>query len=509
MQTLSIQGEPNQSITTAFALFEEIGFELSSAPPPQFSVETLKALPEIADPWKLSFLAILKLLGEAVDVARPELCQSLLNSEIRFCLEHGRSPYLLQCVSGYAISLYAYQGHIKEGYELGEFTIESLPHTNNLVRASILEVFYALLYPWKGKLTDTLVPLEQAYRIGIETGDEMIGGASALAYLDHLRAIGMPLPRLQQKYTQYRQDLEKLGWLYHQPYAEFGQMLVEQLQGIAVQGDSRRTETLNNQQNFTALFCYYFCCCMSSYLLSNNRTAIAAASKARMYQGAVTGLHINAELLFYESLALLTGGQDHPRVTENYRQMEFWAAHAPENFQQKLEILALERARVRKEMDRVPQFCDRAIAAARQNSFVQDEALANELAGRFYWQLGNLERAKSYLQEAYHCYGLWGATAKLGDLEARYAPLVKLDRPQEDSSLDRFYAAIEQRFLDALGDDLKQVLATGIRYRYEPATQTLVLIPTSPHVESLVRTVLPNLQVASPAGIRLRIQSGY
>src|SRR5262249_18497986 len=60
---------------------------------------------------------------------------------------------------------------------------------------------------------------------------------------------------------------------------------------------------------------------------------------------------------------------------------------------------------------------ERAIASARANGFVHNEALAYELAARFYAARGFNEVAHLYLGNARHCYLRWGADGKVRQLD--------------------------------------------------------------------------------------------
>ncbi|MEM1172418.1 MAG: ATP-binding protein, partial [Cyanobacteria bacterium P01_H01_bin.35] len=55
----------------------------------------------------------------------------------------------------------------------------------------------------------------------------------------------------------------------------------------------------------------------------------------------------------------------------------------------------------------------------------QEEAIANELAAKFYLNWGKKKIAAGYIQEAYYCYARWGAKAKTSDLEKRYPQLIR------------------------------------------------------------------------------------
>ena len=66
------------------------------------------------------------------------------------------------------------------------------------------------------------------------------------------------------------------------------------------------------------------------------------------------------------------------------------------------------------------EFYEQAIQGARDNEYLQEEALAYELAAKFYLARGRVKFAQTYMNEAHYCYERWGATAKVKDLETRY-----------------------------------------------------------------------------------------
>lgn len=57
-----------------------------------------------------------------------------------------------------------------------------------------------------------------------------------------------------------------------------------------------------------------------------------------------------------------------------------------------------------------------AIESARLSRFVNDEALANELAGRFYLETGDLESSLEHFRLAHSNYIDWGAVGKASHL---------------------------------------------------------------------------------------------
>ena len=67
---------------------------------------------------------------------------------------------------------------------------------------------------------------------------------------------------------------------------------------------------------------------------------------------------------------------------------------------------------------------DKAIALAKENEYINEEALAHELAAKFYLEWGKEKIAKPYLIDAYYACAKWGAKAKIDHLEQRYPQLL-------------------------------------------------------------------------------------
>jgi C4-dicarboxylate-specific signal transduction histidine kinase len=83
-------------------------------------------------------------------------------------------------------------------------------------------------------------------------------------------------------------------------------------------------------------------------------------------------------------------------------------------------LLAGEVARAEERDADAMRWYERAIGAAQQHGSIQVEALANELAARFYGLRGFATIAQAYLRNARHCYNRWGALGKVRQLELSY-----------------------------------------------------------------------------------------
>ncbi|WP_242045823.1 MULTISPECIES: PAS domain S-box protein [unclassified Calothrix] len=115
--------------------------------------------------------------------------------------------------------------------------------------------------------------------------------------------------------------------------------------------------------------------------------------------------------------------------------MQKWAEHAPMNYLHKFHLVEAEKARVLGQFFEAEEFYERAIALAAENEFIQEEALAYELAAKHYLARGRSKIAQTYMKEAHYCYDRWGATAKVKDLEKRYPQLLNTNLVRQSHSI--------------------------------------------------------------------------
>ena len=95
----------------------------------------------------------------------------------------------------------------------------------------------------------------------------------------------------------------------------------------------------------------------------------------------------------------------------------------PREFREPCRAGGAEIARVEgRELD-AEHLYEQAIRSARANGFIHNEALANELAARFYAARGFEKIARVYLRNARYGYLRWGAEGKVRQLDQMYPQL--------------------------------------------------------------------------------------
>ena len=214
------------------------------------------------------------------------------------------------------------------------------------------------------------------------------------------------------------------------------------------------------------------------FLAGDYETALDAASKARRLRWAPPQLFETAEYEFYAALshaacassATADARDRHVEAMQaHHRQLEAWAHNCPENFADRAALVGAELARLQgRELD-AERLYEEAIRAARENGFIHNEAIAYELASRFYAARGFEEFARVYLQHARDNYARWGADGKVRELETTFAHLRR--ERSESGSMSTIEAPVEQ--LD-LGTVIKVSEAVSGEMMLEKLIDTLM-----------------------------------
>ena len=110
-------------------------------------------------------------------------------------------------------------------------------------------------------------------------------------------------------------------------------------------------------------------------------------------------------------------------IAAHHRQLLIWAANCPENFENRAALVGAEIARLEGREFDAERLYELAIRSAGTNGFVHNEALANELAARFYAAHGFEKIANIYLRDARYGYLRWGADGKVRQLDQLYPQL--------------------------------------------------------------------------------------
>ncbi|MEH1884971.1 trifunctional serine/threonine-protein kinase/ATP-binding protein/sensor histidine kinase [Nostoc sp.] len=444
-------GEPQIAIDVALVAINLLGIKLEYEPLTNVDFDQLLNLPEMSDPAKLKGMEILVAVCPAAYTTQPELMLPVTLTMLKLCNQHGNSPIAAFGYGLYGVLLCGFMGNIELGYQFGQLSLKILEKYNaHFLKSKVYQLFYAHVCAWKEPVSATIDGLLESVQSGLDTGDVEYALYGLKDYCIYYFLTGAFLDDVDEIYKKYKNLSRNIEHVHNEIaiWQQIGLNLKDFSDGdvlISLENFNEEDtfQYLKEKQQNIVLFAAYFAKCKLYYFKGNYAKAIENANKAKTYIGFVTGKIYTTVHNFYFSLALLGLAQTlEPaqrslylnQVEENQNQLQVWANHAPMNIIHKFHLVKAEICRVLGDYKETIEHYDRAISGAKANEYIQEEALANELAAKFYLDWGKEKVAASYMQEAYYCYCRWGAKAKTDDLETRYPSLLCPILQQSDPS---------------------------------------------------------------------------
>ncbi|MBD1813769.1 PAS domain S-box protein, partial [Microcoleus sp. FACHB-DQ6] len=221
-------------------------------------------------------------------------------------------------------------------------------------------------------------------------------------------------------------------------------LLGESEEEIPLRQDAYEEKVLAEAKvDFYRLSFFYLYRFTLNYWLEDFAKAEHDAAQTRQYLAGGMGSIVEPIFYFYDSLNLLATGPESmseseprwQRIKENQAKLKDWADYGPMNYLHKYHLVEAQKYQLLNCKTEALEFYDLAIQGAKENGYIQEEGLANELAAKFYWAWGKEKVAASYMQEAYYCYARWGALAKVEDVEQRYPQLLQSIAKRETVSI--------------------------------------------------------------------------
>src|SRR6476661_5150335 len=373
----------------------------------------------------------------------PGLLPILSSMMVSLSIEFGNAP---ASTVGYAIHgmvLCAFLREVEMGYGFGKLAMNLLDRFNiRALKATIPAFFGSFIQHRQEAIGATIPTLKVSYTAAMETGDFLQSGYSILNYLESKFFGGVELDTWETEIASYSAVMTQAKQYSARDYLEMMQQTVNNLRKVGILSDcligTGYDETVmlpkHHQNNeLTAIAKTYVYKLLLAYSSGNNTAALDYILQAKPYLMAISGLIQVPIFHFYTALTYLAIFPTKPEpeqseilaLAETHQTiLQQWAKNAPMNHLHKWYLIEAEKYRVLGNKADAIDLYDRAISLAKENLFLNEEALANELAAKFYLEWGKEKVAQAYMIEAYYCYARWGAKAKIDDLEKRYPRLL-------------------------------------------------------------------------------------
>ena len=453
MQAYCAQIKFIEAIKTGLEVLKLLGVELPEQPNQSDltrEIEQIKSvlrgrqakdlidLPPMTNPHKLAAMRVMNYLFGPAFIAINQL--SLVNwcRQVNLSIQYGHSADSAFPYAGYGLIL-CLTGKLDAGYQFGQLALQLIERFKDKTFKARTYVMYQLfLKHWNEPLRDTSSFYMEAYQSGIETGDLEYAASVRVTYAYALYLSGLELMDTKKEMAK---AIEATLQTQQEAYLHWTQIYMQAILNLMEQADNscRLIGEVYDEEKMmplhlaakdrTAMMHAYSHKLSLCYLFQEFQQAVENADQFEEYAANAGSSFILPTAYFYDTLARLavypnasqTEREDIlKKVAAKQEKMELWAKQAPMNFLHKFYLVEAERDRVLGNDGNAREYYDKAISLAHENEYLNEEALAYELAGRFYLARNQNHVARHYLQDAHYAYLRWGAIAKVKDLETRY-----------------------------------------------------------------------------------------
>ncbi|MBN1365182.1 MAG: AAA family ATPase [Syntrophaceae bacterium] len=419
--------------------------------------EDILNMPKATDPEILAAGKILASVGHAAFYDDPNLLALIILKSNRQAFKYGLAPEHAFGFTSYGIVravLFDLDGAVEFG-KLGFKLMEKLDA--KAYECRIIFVYNALIRHWKYSMKESIEPFLEGYRTGLETGD--LGFATFNLFFTEVHNIfsGMDISELSRYMERNNKIIGGLKQghtftLQSMTWQSILNLLGECDNPIELTGRAIDAEKLlpswEKTRNLGSLSVYWFIKLILYSLYNEYPLALQASDQYRKYMDSQQGNSINRYAVLLDSVARLMVYKDVSlfkklkfRVMIGINQLKFWiwARSAPMNC---LHMYHAVRAKyawsIHGNIAKAEKILHTVVALCRQYGDFVVEGIANEIIARTYRQIGDEQKAKHFMNEAYRCYSKWGATGLLDKLHRLYPHMIPSSaRISRDTAADR------------------------------------------------------------------------
>ncbi len=432
-------------------------------------------------------------VGTASYMFDSELMFSVFYKMLNLSLKNGNSQ-----VSPYVYAIYASllshdSRNFEKSYKLGKVSLELLDiFESSKIRCKVNFLYSNLVHDWSKHDREDIHILTENINIGVENGDLLYAGYSALHLIIKKITYGDSLDSIYQLIKDTSKLIIKTNNSSVIEAFLLRTQLILSFKGLTYNYETLSDKNFNEKKFFysikksgntsTLAHCYSVKM-IQNYFFENYTESLEYAEQMKKCLSGCYGNSMIPEFYFFYSLSITSLCIKNPKiykrhkylsiVKKNQLKMKKWSESCPESFLARYLLVEAEINYIYKNNNKASELYNKAIDLFGENNFIHYEALANELSAKFYLSRGHEIIAKEYINEAYLSYKMWGANLKLIELEKKYYYLFdrnndnifKLESYSEnDSKLDletimkAYQTLSEEIFLDKLTNKLMKIV---------------------------------------------------
>jgi predicted ATPase len=408
-------------------------------------IEDLLDVSLVANPDILDVLEVLTELITPAVFFDQDLCALVICHVVNLSLEHGNSDASCFAYVWFGIVAGPRFGNYEDAFRFGQLGYDLLEKRGlKRYEARTCMCFGSVVVPWTKHARHGRDLVRHAFDCAYRMGDFTYAAYTFTQLITNFLVVGDPLAETQaeaEKGVEFAKrarvglvvdiitsDLQlirtlrgltdKFGWFNDKEFDEAG----------------FERHLASNPSLADSGFGYWTLKAEARFFAGDYAYAVDASLKAQQLLWAAPSLLEPAAFRFYSALSHAacwdSASPDQKQwhfeaLADHHRQLKIWAELCPENFEDRAALVGAEIARIEGRVLDAEQLYDKAIRSAHANGFVHNEALAYEVAARFYAARLVHKVADACLREARYAYLRWGANGKVKQLEGLYPQLRK------------------------------------------------------------------------------------
>ena len=439
------------AITIGKKALKDLGVELPSRPNPEMidltlqkissllegkDIEELIDLPVMKDKKAKAIMDLLANLFIAFFQGMPELMPLVGSIMVDLSIRFGNTSASALGYGVYGLVLSNFLGEVDTGFRYGKLAIKVMNKFPEIQFRGLTLNLYGGCIHHHQQASGKVLPLLRSNYLESVKNKDMITAGCILVYGFTSFFAGMELEVLENELTDYDQVLADFKQYSAKVYIDITWQTVKNLREFTDSPDllvgSAYDEKMmldkhQRELELTAIAQVYVYKILLAYLFADYNNAQKYINEVKPYLMTIAGTMFFAVYHFYGALtylALMPDAENAQKILEEVEShqsiLKRWADNAPMNYLSKWHLVEAEKQRVLGNKASAIDSYEKAIKLAEQDNYINIRAIANELAGQFYLGWGKKRLAQHYFQESFYNYGLWGATAKISQLEEKY-----------------------------------------------------------------------------------------
>mmetsp|Transcript_20431 Transcript_20431/g.44255 ORF Transcript_20431/g.44255 Transcript_20431/m.44255 type:complete len:1572 (-) Transcript_20431:548-5263(-) len=370
---------------------------------------------------------------------------------IKMSMDHGHCEHSVFGAAAFACSLVNILDDIDEGSDWGGTALSLMNmYDKEVLMPSIHGSLYGIVFIWKEPIQATLEPLARGIRLSYATGNVEFAMVNTIYYSarsfncgKNIRVLTTEVEALARQHrNNFGSDASSDTPVYSPLLQFYLTPLYNVLRVLAGENDDQsptseeeetsfpldRVKLVNNDDILKVAVKTDQLACFHTILSYETAKAFMCRDmeKARKCTDLYFDKFATKDLrlmytaiynVFYEGLVSfyftrLTGEENCRTRAENaYTQMREWSFRSDWNFENKLLLIEAELYYTLNNYDKASICYEASIKSAREHKFIHEEAIANELAGNFFYETGHFLKAESFYAHSIKCFKKWGGFA--------------------------------------------------------------------------------------------------